>query len=142
MSNQGNVLPSPLTESSSANLFNNTDPFASPIAIADSAATPKTAEHAAHVPPPMARAASKDNFISGYKAVPSLAQIKQRHQDKSPSIDKGKENIADKTTGASTDAGKTKDEEQKERKEVKPIQAAEKPEVSDKKASHPLRHSW
>lgn len=91
----------------------------------------------------MARAASKDNFISGYKAVPSLAQIKQRHQDKSPSIDKGKENIADKTASARSDAGKTKEEgEQKERKEVKPIQAAEKPEVSDKKASHPLRHSW
>lgn len=56
--------------------------------------TPKTADQAGPVPPPMARGASKD-FIAGYKAVPSLAQITKRHQEKSPSIDSGKENLAE-----------------------------------------------
>lgn len=62
--------------------------------MVDSVETPKTADHTGPVPPPMARGASKD-FIAGYKAVPSLAQITKRHQEKSPSIDQGKENMAE-----------------------------------------------
>jgi hypothetical protein len=85
----------------------------------------------------MARAASKDGFISGYKAVPSLAQIKQRHQEKSSSVDKGKENVASPTSNG-------KDEGQKkepDNKEVAQVPSAEKA-VEVKKATHPLRHSW
>ena len=154
MSQQGkNPLPTPLSESASANtVFNTSDPFASPTQMVDSAETPKTAAHAAPVPPPMARGASKD-FIAGYKSVPSLAQITRRHQDKAPSIDQGKENKAETATpgaeprkldpSAKLEENKSKVEEAKNPDIVIGEVGAETSKTGAvNKSSHPLAHTW
>jgi hypothetical protein len=152
MSQQGNnPLSTPLSESASANIFNTNDPFASPTQITDSAETPKTANQPGPVPPPMARAASKD-FIAGYKAVPSLAQITKRHQEKSPSIDQGKENIAE----AVASGGEARKPESSAKVEEKAkLEEGKNPEIvvgevdsesgkngDIKKGPHPLTHTW
>ena len=154
MSQQGNnPLPTPLAESASTNtVFNTNDPFASPTQMADSVETPKTAAHAAPVPPPMARGASKD-FIAGYKAVPSLAQITKRHQEKAPSIDQGKENKAETTTPgmesrkldppAKLEEGKPKVEEAKNPDIIIGEVGTENgKDGAAKKGPHPLAHTW
>jgi len=120
--------------------------------MADSAKTPKTADHAGPVPPPMARAASKD-FIAGYKAVPSLAQITKRHQEKSPSIDQGKENVAE-AAAPFGDSRKLDPPAKPEDSSLK-VSEAKNPDIVigdvraetggkgvDRKGPHPLAHTW
>ena len=161
MSSQGNnPLPTPLSESATANTFFNTsDPFQSPVPINGSSDTPKTADQTAAVPPPMARSASKD-YVAGYKAVPSLAQIKQRHQEKSPSLDQGKENIArspgaevetrkPEVHGKDKDSSSTKADESTAKSEnvnqpnIIINQADATPgKTGDVKTGHPLASTW
>ena len=120
--------------------------------MADSVETPKTAAHTAPVPPPMARGASKD-FIAGYKAVPSLAQITKRHQDKAPSIDQGKENKAEATTPASE--SRKLDPPAKLEDNKSKVEEAKNPDIvigevgaetgkngAVKQGPHPLAHTW
>jgi hypothetical protein len=165
MSSQGgNASPTPLSENTSTNtIFNQLDPFQSPAPMADTAETPKTADQAAPVPAPMARGASKD-YIAGYKAVPSLAQLKQRHQDKSPSVENGngKENVAEsksdtvetrktETAAKTEDVKPVKAEDSKVKSEsevMKPEIVVEKVENEVKKNGvispgfHALAHTW
>jgi hypothetical protein len=158
MSSQGNnPLPTPLSESATANTFFNTsDPFQSPVLINGSAEPPKTAA----VPPPMARSASKD-YVAGYKSVPSLAQIKQRHQEKSPSLDQGKENIAESPVAEAElrkpeSVGKDKESNSIKANDITPeSEDVKKPDIiidqadatpvkngDAKQTSHPLASTW